>query len=221
MNNRKYSKNEELLKKKIRTKENGKQTLALAENEISYICDNIGLLDSTSQVAMAIYKRSLDYKLIENRCIGTVAAASVYAACKVENEAKTIQEISSLSVDPISKRAKKSTIIKRTYSEISHQLELRTGPIEPENYVPELIEKLNLSEHIQHRAIELCNEMDGNMKSGKSPVSLAAAAVYVSTLLENELVTQVEISKAAGVSKKTIGVRYVEVLENYSDININ
>lgn len=60
MDNNGSSDDKKLLRSKIRTKENGKQTLALAEREIQRIVTNLDISDSVSQIAKAIYRRSLD-----------------------------------------------------------------------------------------------------------------------------------------------------------------
>ena len=51
------------------------------------------------------------------------------------------------------------------------------------------------------------------MLSGKSPVGIAAAAVYAAALLTNEKVTQSQVSDVADISEVTIRNRYKELLE--------
>jgi len=220
MNNDGSSDDKKLLKSKIRTKENGKQTLALAEREIQRIVTNLDISDSVSQVAKAIYRRSLDCKFVENRSIGIVASASVYAACKVEKKSVTIEKITELTVDIDPPRAKKKTIINRAYSEMSSQLELLTGPIEPEKHVPNLINKLDLSDEVKNKSLEMCDRIEPEIKSGRSPIALAAAAVYLNSLLCNEKRNQKQVSDAANVSEKTIRVRYQELYEETLDIDV-
>ncbi|OYR82165.1 hypothetical protein DJ84_11200, partial [Halorubrum ezzemoulense] len=47
----------------------------------------------------------------------------------------------------------------------------------------------------------------------KSPVGLAAAAVYAAALLTNEKTTQAAVSEVADISEVTIRNRYHELLE--------
>ena len=54
---------------------------------------------------------------------------------------------------------------------------------------------------------------EAGIHSGKSPVGLAAAAVYAAALLTNEKVTQSEVSEVANISEVTIRNRYKELLE--------
>jgi transcription initiation factor TFIIB len=220
MNNKETSESRELLKNKIRTKENGKQTRSLAEREIQRIASNLDLSDAILQVAKAIYQRSLSCKFVENRSIGVVASASVYAACKVEKKSITMEKITELTVDVDPPRAKKKTIINRTYSEMSSQLELRTGPIEPEKHIPNLIDKLDLSDEVKHKSLVICDKIEPEIKSGRSPIAIAAATVYISSLLCNEKRNQKQVSDAAKVSKKTIRVRYQELYHKTLELDL-
>ena len=52
-----------------------------------------------------------------------------------------------------------------------------------------------------------------NVHSGKSPVGLAAAALYASAQLTNEDLTQADVSDATDISEVTIRNRYQDLLE--------
>jgi transcription initiation factor TFIIB len=43
---------------------------------------------------------------------------------------------------------------------------------------------------------------------GKSPVGLAAAALYIASIMNGERVTQKDLAKAAGITEVTIRNRY-------------
>jgi transcription initiation factor TFIIB len=59
----------------------------------------------------------------------------------------------------------------------------------------------------------LGNAKEQGVHSGKSPVGLAAAAVYAASLLTNEKTTQAAVSEVADISEVTIRNRYHELLE--------
>jgi transcription initiation factor TFIIB len=102
----------------------------------------------------------------------------------------------------------------RTYRYVIRELNLEVKPADPESYVPRFASDLELSDEVERRARELIEaaRQDGIL-SGKSPVGLAAAAVYASALLCNEKVTQSEVSEVADISEVTIRNRYKELLE--------
>tara|TARA_B110000014_G_C19795387_1_gene413230 strand:- start:309 stop:608 length:300 start_codon:yes stop_codon:yes gene_type:complete len=92
---------------------------------------------------------------------------------------------------------------------------LEVQPADPVSYLPRFTSELNLSEEAERRARELLQaaKKDG-LHSGKSPVGLAAAAIYAAALLTNEKVTQSEVSEVTDVSEVTIRNRYKELLES-------
>ena len=88
------------------------------------------------------------------------------------------------------------------------------APAKPESYVPRFISDLDLSDESERRSRELIEAArEDGVLSGKSPVGLAAAAVYAGSLLSNEKVTQSQVSEVASISEVTIRNRYKELLE--------
>jgi transcription initiation factor TFIIB len=97
---------------------------------------------------------------------------------------------------------------------VVRELGLEIKPADPESYVPRFASDLDLSDESERRARELLvNARETGILSGKSPVGLAAAAVYAAALLTNEKVTQSEVSDVANISEVTIRNRYKELLE--------
>ena len=205
---------EKLLYTQIRTQEIGEELIEVALAEIKYIASELDIEERVKQVGEAIYRRSLEHKLVENRTIGDVSAASLFAACKVESRAYTQKNFARTA------RGTSNRSLSRTYAEISRQLELKTGPIEPHKFIPGLVEELTLSERTQERAEEIIQtivENDPKYLSGRSPVIVAAAAVYSASLLEDEATTQQEVADAAEISIKPIRVHYQSQIEIYAE----
>jgi transcription initiation factor TFIIB len=101
------------------------------------------------------------------------------------------------------------------------ELGLEVKPADPESYVPRFVSDLELSEESERRARQLlANAKEQGVHSGKSPVGLAAAAVYAAALLTNEKTTQAAVSEVADISEVTIRNRYHELLEAEQDIPV-
>jgi len=80
--------------------------------------------------------------------------------------------------------------------------------------VPRFASELDLPDEVERRARELLdNAQKDGVTSGKSPVGLAAAAIYAASLLTNHKVTQSQVSDVTDVSEVTIRNRYQELLE--------
>ena len=71
-----------------------------------------------------------------------------------------------------------------------------------------------MSGEIQAKAVEIINQAiaDG-LSSGRGPTGVAAAALYVASVLLGERKTQSEIADVAGVTEVTIRNRYKELSE--------
>jgi len=202
---------EEVLYSRIRTEERGKETLSVAEAEILRLCNLIELEDGVETVGKAIYRRTLETDVIQNRTVGEVAAASIYAACRVEGNAHSLEEVASEA------NADKK-YISRAFSELSRELELNTGPTDPTDFVPRLCSELDLSQVVEDRTIELLEKtIDAGLHTGQSPIAFAAGGVYAATLLCNERRTQRQVAEAADLSMKTISIQYRRQIHEIGD----
>jgi len=172
----------------------------------------LGLPESVRETASVIYRRALDENLLPGRSIEGVATASLYAAARQAGTPRSLDEIDGVS------RVEKDEIA-RTYRYVVRELGLEVAPADPESYVPRFASDLELSEEVERRARELLSTAKRKgVHSGKSPVGLAAAAVYAASLLSNEKVTQNEVSEVANISEVTIRNRYHELLEAEDDV---
>jgi transcription initiation factor TFIIB len=199
---------------RFRTRDSKERNLKQALGEIDRMASALGLPESVRETASVIYRRALDEDLLPGRSIEGVSTASVYAAARQAGVPRSLDEITDVS------RVEKSEIA-RTYRYVIRELGLEVKPADPESYVPRFASSLELSEESERRARSLLtNAKEQGVHSGKSPVGLAAAAVYAAALLTNEKTTQAEVSEVADISEVTIRNRYHELLEAEQDVPV-
>ncbi|MDR5671796.1 Transcription initiation factor TFIIB, Brf1 subunit/Transcription initiation factor TFIIB [Halalkaliarchaeum sp. AArc-CO] len=192
---------------RFRTRDSKERNLKQALGEIDRMASALGLPDNVRETASVIYRRALDEDLLPGRSIEGVSTSCVYAAARMAGVPRSLDEIADVS------RVEKSEIA-RTYRYVVRELSLEVKPADPEQYVPRFASSLELSDEAELRAKQLLkNAKDKGVHSGKSPVGLAAAAVYASALLTNEKTTQAAVSEVADISEVTIRNRYHELLE--------
>ena len=192
---------------RFRTRDSKERNLKQALGEIDRMASALGLPENVRETASVIYRRALDEDLLPGRSIEGVSTASLYAAARQAGTPRSLDEIANVS------RVEKDEIA-RTYRYVVRELSLEIQPADPESYVPRFASDLDLSEEVERRARQLLqNAKAEGVHSGKSPVGLAAAAVYAASLLTNEKVTQSEVSEVANISEVTIRNRYHELLE--------
>jgi len=192
---------------RFRTRDSKERNLKQALGEIDRMASALGLPNNVRETASVIYRRALDEDLLPGRSIEGVATASLYAAARQAGTPRSLDEITTVS------RVDKDEIA-RTYRYVVRELNLEIKPADPVSYVPRFASELGLSDEAERRARSLLETAKGEgIHSGKSPVGLAAAAVYAAALLTNEKVTQNEVSQVANISEVTIRNRYHELLE--------
>jgi transcription initiation factor TFIIB len=192
---------------RFRTRDSKERNLKQALGEIDRMASALGLPDNVRETASVIYRRALSEDLLPGRSIEGVSTACTYAAARMAGVPRSLDEISEVS------RVEKSEVA-RTYRYVSRELSLEVKPADPEQYVPRFASELGLSDESKMRARQLLqNAKEQGVHSGKSPVGLAAAAVYAASLLTNEKTTQAAVSEVADISEVTIRNRYHELLE--------
>ncbi|WP_135830559.1 transcription initiation factor IIB [Halorussus halobius] len=196
---------------RFRTRDSKERNLKQALGEIDRMASALGLPDNVRETASVIYRRALDEDLLPGRSIEGVATSALYAAARQAGTPRSLDELTNVS------RVEKDEIA-RTYRYVVRELNLEIRPADPKSYVPRFVSDLGVSEEVERRARDLLDTAtEKGIHSGKSPVGLAAAAVYAAALLSNEKVTQSEVSDVSDISEVTIRNRYHELLEAEED----
>ena len=79
---------------------------------------------------------------------------------------------------------------------------------------------MKLSADVQAKTLEILQEATRReLTSGRGPTGIAAASIYIASVLCGERRTQREVAEVAGVTEVTIRNRYKELAEKL-DINI-
>jgi len=183
------------------------RNLRHALGEIDRMASALGLPGPIRETASVIYRRALDENLLPGRSIEGMAAASLYAAARLEGVARSIDEIATVSrVGDLE--------IKRAYRYVDRELGLETPPAHPTEYLGRFASELDCPEATERLARDLTDAaVDAAVHSGKSPVGIAASALYAASRLRGGDLTQAAVSETASVSEVTIRNRYREVLE--------
>jgi len=180
------------------------KNLNFAFGEIDKYVSYLKLPNYVKEHAAGIYKSAVHRNLIKGRNIECVAAGALYAACKISDNPRTLEEVASASGT-----GKKE--LGRTYRYISRELELGMALVDPVSYVFRFAGQLKLSVKTQTTAVKILESAKKEeILSGKSPQGTAASALYVASIINKEKVTQRAVADAAGVTEVTIRNRYKE-----------
>lgn len=194
--------------KKIRISGSRERNLASSLSQLDRKCSNLALPRSVRENASLIYRKALENKLIRGRTIEGVIAAVIYIACRLNRIPRTLAEIS-LESDASQKE------IGRTYRFLARELKIKLTPTSPADYIPRFATKLEASNDLEIKAIRIVEKSrNEGLTNGKGPSGIAAAALYIASLLVNERKCQKDVAKVAGVTEVTLRNRYKELSEN-------
>lgn len=165
------------------------RNLSSALTELERTATGLGLPFSIRESCALIYRRAA----------GT--------ACRQCGGPRTFEEISSFS-----KVHRKE--IARLYRSLIRELGLKIYPPSPSDYVLRFASEL----HLSGETIVLTNDLirraeSMEITSGRDPISIAAASLYISSIMTYNKRTQEELSSVTGVTQVTIRNRYKELLK--------
>lgn len=199
--------------RRIRISDATERNLAFALSELDRMASYMGLPRAVRETAAMIYRKAVLKNLIRGRSVEGVSASALYAACRQCNVPRTLDEIARSS--RVSRKE-----IGRTYRFIARKLGLKLMPTSPQDYISRFCNELKLSGDVQSKAIEILKDAaDKELTSGRGPTGVAAASIYIASILCGERKTQREVADVAGVTEVTIRNRYKELAERL-DINI-
>lgn len=178
------------------------RNLAQAMAELDRLSDKSYIPPSVKEKAAVIYRKALDKGLVRGRSIAAIAAASLYAACRDTGTPRTLREIAEASL--VDKKD-----VARCYRLLLRELGVQMPIADPLTYISKIAERTGISGKTQGLAIQILSDAKRRRAAaGKDPMGLAAAALYLACLQNNEKKTQKDIAEAAGVTEVTVRNRY-------------
>jgi len=183
------------------------RNLRLAMAELRRVASFLNLPSVVRDEASRIYNFVLQRGLVRGRSMESVIAACIYAACRSYNIPRTLDEIAAAS--DVERKE-----IGRTYRFVIRKLDIKVTPSSPKDYISRFASILHLSPKTQNEALKILKKADiSELTSGRGPAGIAAAALYVAALINEEKKTQREVADVAGITEVTIRNRYKELIE--------
>ncbi len=183
------------------------RNLRLAMSELRRVASFLNLPTVVRDESSRIYNFVLQRGLVRGRSMESVIAACIYAACRSYSIPRTLDEIANAS--DVERKE-----IGRTYRFITRKLAIKITPSSPQDYISRFASILHLSPKTQNDSLRILKKADiSELTSGRGPAGIAAAALYVAALMNDEKKTQREVADVAGITEVTIRNRYKELIE--------
>ena len=183
------------------------RNLKLALAELKRVSSYLKLPKSVEEESARIYTMAVQRGLVRGRSMESVIAACLYAACRSYNIPRTLDEMATAS--DVERKE-----IGRTYRFRIRKLGIKVKQSSPKDYISRFSSVLRLSPKTQNEALKVLKQAeDIELTSGRGPAGIAAAALYVAALINDEKKTQREVADIAGITEVTIRNRYKELIE--------
>ena len=175
-------------------------------SELDRLTSQLGVPRPVKEAAAILYRRAIEHHLIRGRSIEAMIAACVYAACRLRQVPRTLDEIAHHS--RINRKE-----LGRCYRLLLRELEVRIPIASPTDFIPRFAQALELSGDVQRNAAEIVETARAKgITAGKDPTGLAAASLYIASIQEGERRTQREIAEISRVTEVTVRNRYKELV---------
>ena len=178
------------------------RTLLNGFRTISEMADRINLPMSITDRANNLFKMVRDGNNAKGRANDAIAAACLYIACRQEGVPRTFKEI--VAVSTVNKKE-----IGRCFKLIVKAHDTNVDMITTGDFMSRFCGMLALAREVQKGATQIAKKAsDLDIVPGRSPISVAAAAIYMASQASNDKRTQREIAEVAGVADVTIRQSY-------------
>ena len=174
------------------------RNLSIAMAELDRLSAALHIPSTVKERAALIYRRALKKDLIRGRSIDAFVAASLYASCRLTKVPRPLKAISKEST-------REHSEVSRSYRLLLRELELKMPIDDPMKFVPGIAAKLKIRQDTEHQAIDILRKAKKKQgRSGKDPRGIAAAALYMACIENNEKRIQKDVAAAAGTTEVTL-----------------
>ena len=173
-----------------------------AFNELNRLKDKLAISNAVIEKAAYIYRKALEKGLVRGRSISALMASALYVACRDTETPRNLKDVEEAA------NIKRKDIA-RCYRLLIKELELKMPVINSIQCVSRIASQLGIAEKTKRHAVKVLKQAQvKEISAGKDPMGLAAAALYLACVKNNEDKTQRDIAQAANVTEVTIRNRY-------------
>ncbi|KAF8361009.1 ttb-1 [Pristionchus pacificus] len=181
-----------------RSSNNSDRQMSQGMTHIREMSDRIHLTRAIQDRAALLFRQMLDGKTLRGKNIAAQVASCLYVACRQEGVPRTLKEIIAVAGCSSREVNKCVKLIIRS-SENSFQL------ITSEDFMSRFCGNLDLPHPVQRAATHIARvakELD--LVAGRSPISIAAAAIYMASQASAYKKTAKEVGEITGAAEVTV-----------------
>jgi len=173
-----------------------------AMNTIRDISNRINIDRETQQEAAKVFKDLRDKNINRGKGAEARIAACIYIACRIKKVPRSFKEICAAS------NVKKKDIA-HCFKLTKDHLDIGLGQLSGMDFVPRYCANLGLSPNVQRAAATIVMKItEFDLAAGKSPISIAGAAIYLASQASSDKKSFKEVAAVTGIAEPTLRVTY-------------
>jgi transcription initiation factor TFIIB len=195
---------------RARTINSEERGLSNVLSKIAELCRALNLPNNVAETAAQIYRVSARMKVAKSKSIQGMTAATVYLACRKCGVQRTLKEVARAA-------GMEKGSVARYFRLVLKDVEKEyVPPPSVEKYISKLVNTAKIDPKVELLALKLSRQTsDSKISSGKAPAGLAAAYVYLSSVLLGVHLPQREVAESAEITEVTVRNRCREILDNF------
>jgi transcription initiation factor TFIIB len=171
--------------------------------ELDKLCEELALPKGIRAEVSVSYRRTRAKRMTAGRDLHQVLAALVFITCRARSLPRTEEEI----LRAVAARfGAKKRVGGRSFRKLVKLLsgELKLPRISTHDYIDRFAPQLGLSKEAIERAHKFCRALPRNFTQSKSPLFLAAMALYIAADSAGEKITLDKVARTIGVGISSI-----------------
>ena len=179
-------------------------------------CNSLNLSKNVLETASMIYRNLDGHVDVKGKSVVSITAATIYMACKQCEVVRSLEEICR-GICPAKDVKSKTKLAARYYRTMVMEMGQCVAPVVTmDKYISKIANMTQTEVRVERLALEIAEKTkDSNISDGKAPNGIAAAYLYVASVLLGQNVLQRDVSSVAGVTEVTIRNRCKEILTCY------
>lgn len=197
------------LHRKLRVSNNKQRKLVKALSFMNDVIGRLGLPNTVNEFSGSIIRRLNAKGIIKDRNADAFIAAAIILSCNYLKAPVDRDEV--LRICEITRHDLWKAMLKITRDSGEY---ITVKVPDPQIYLDKLRVELGLRAEVSALASRILNIAKGKgLTSGKGPVGLAAAALYIASVLLDDKRTQKEIAERCNITEVTVRNRYRDLVD--------
>lgn len=179
-------------------------------------CNGLNLPRNVLETASIIYRNLDEHVEVKGKSVASITAATIYMACKQCDVVRSLEEICR-GICATKDVKSKTKLAAKYYRNMVMEMGQKTAPVVTmDKYISMIANKTHTEVRVARLALEIAEKTkNSTIADGKAPNGIAAAYLYVSSVLLGQNVLQRDVSSVANVTEVTIRNRCKEILTSY------